>query len=91
MNPQSIAASNDDRPASREDFCRRNGLDPRRPIVLYLVSSRGAEPSPATFFPRWLAAVNESLPSGQALPNLADLLQDRCEKLLEQICMPISA
>ena len=42
-------------------------------------------------FPRWLAAVNESLPSGQALPNLADLLQDRCEKLLEQICMPTSA
>jgi hypothetical protein len=42
-------------------------------------------------FPRWLAALNESLPNGQALPNLADLLQDKCEKLLEQICMPISA
>ena len=48
------------RPASREEFCRRYGLDPERPIVLYLVSSRGAEPSPATFFPRWLAALRAS-------------------------------
>jgi hypothetical protein len=40
-------------------------------------------------FPRWLAAVSEALPEGQPLPNLADLLQDRCEKLLEQVCMPI--
>ncbi len=39
-------------------------------------------------FPRWLAAAGESLPSGQPLPNVADLMQDRCEKLLEQICMP---
>jgi hypothetical protein len=41
-------------------------------------------------FPRWLAALNESLPPGQALPNLADLIQERCENLLEQVCMPIS-
>jgi hypothetical protein len=40
-------------------------------------------------FPRWLAAVTEALPDGQPLPNLADLLQDRCEKLLTQVCMPI--
>jgi hypothetical protein len=40
-------------------------------------------------FPRWLAAVTEALPGAQNLPNLADLLQDRCEKLLEQVCMPI--
>ncbi len=40
-------------------------------------------------FPRWLAAVTEALPQGQPLPNLADLLQERCEKLLEQVCMPI--
>src|SRR5262249_28357821 len=40
-------------------------------------------------FPRWLAAVTESLTAGQSLPNFADLLQDRCEKLLEQICMPV--
>lgn len=39
-------------------------------------------------FPRWLAALGEALPNGQPLPNLADLLQDRCEKLLEQLCMP---
>jgi hypothetical protein len=41
-------------------------------------------------FPRWLAALNESLPPGQALPNLADLIQEQCENLLEQVCMPIS-
>lgn len=40
-------------------------------------------------FPRWLAALAESLPQGQELPNLADLLQERCEKLLEQVCMPV--
>jgi hypothetical protein len=40
-------------------------------------------------FPRWLAAITEAQPEGQPLPNLADLLQDRCEKLLEQVCMPI--
>jgi hypothetical protein len=40
-------------------------------------------------FPRWLAAVTEALPNGQSLPNLADHVQERCEKLLEQICMPV--
>ncbi|MGL4421352.1 MAG: hypothetical protein ACRCZF_11845, partial [Gemmataceae bacterium] len=40
--------------------------------------------------PRWLAAVRESLPSGTPMPNLADLLQDKCERLLEQLCMPVS-
>jgi hypothetical protein len=40
-------------------------------------------------FPRWLAALSEALPEGQPLPNVADLLQERCEKLLEQVCMPI--
>jgi hypothetical protein len=42
-------------------------------------------------FPRWLTAVGEALPEGQPLPNLADLLQERCEKLLEQICMPVQS
>jgi hypothetical protein len=42
-------------------------------------------------FPRWLAAVTEALPQGQPLPNVADLLQERCEKLLEQVCMPVQA
>jgi len=40
-------------------------------------------------FPRWLATVTEALPDGQPLPNLADLIQDKCEKLLEQTCMPV--
>jgi hypothetical protein len=40
-------------------------------------------------FPRLVAGMTESLPEGQPLPNLADLLQDRCEKLLEQVCMPV--
>ncbi len=40
-------------------------------------------------FPRWLASISESLPTGQSLPNLADFLQDRCEKLLAQLCMPV--
>ncbi len=40
-------------------------------------------------FPRLLAALTESLPDGQPLPNLADVLQDKCEKLLEQVCMPV--
>jgi hypothetical protein len=40
-------------------------------------------------FPRFLACLTESLPQGQSLPNLADLLQDKCERLLEQVCMPV--
>jgi hypothetical protein len=40
-------------------------------------------------FPRWLAAVREALPDGTPLPNLADVIQERCEKLLEQVCMPV--
>ena len=40
-------------------------------------------------FPRWLAAVRESLPEGTPVPNLADLIQEKAEKLLEQVCMPV--
>jgi hypothetical protein len=40
-------------------------------------------------FPRWLAAMQEALPEGQPLPNLADLIQEHCEKILEQVCMPV--
>lgn len=39
--------------------------------------------------PRFVASLTESLPDGQPLPNLADLLQEKCEKLLEQVCMPV--
>ncbi|MCZ2342407.1 MAG: hypothetical protein LC104_11510 [Bacteroidales bacterium] len=42
-------------------------------------------------FPRWLAAVRESLPEGTPIPNLADLIQEKAEKLLEQVCMPIQS
>ena len=39
-----------DEPLSeREDFCARNGLDPGRPIVLYLASSRQLESAAAGF------------------------------------------
>ena len=39
---------------------------------------------------QWLSRrLAEALPEGQPLPNLADLLQDKCEKLLEQVCMPV--
>ncbi len=40
--------------------------------------------------PRWLAAVRESLPEGVPVPNLADVIQDKAEKLLEQVCMPVT-
>lgn len=41
-------------------------------------------------FPRWLATLSEALPEGQPLPNLADLIQEKCERLLEQVCMPVT-
>src|SRR5262249_16161590 len=31
-------------------------------------------------FPRWLAAVREGLPAGFPMPNLADIIQEKCEK-----------
>jgi hypothetical protein len=40
-------------------------------------------------FPRWLAALHEALPTGAPLPNLADIIQEKAEKLLEQVCMPV--
>jgi hypothetical protein len=40
-------------------------------------------------FPRWLSSLTETLPEGQPLPNLADLLQEKCERLLQQVCMPV--
>jgi hypothetical protein len=39
--------------------------------------------------PRWLAALSDALPPGCPLPNLADIIQDKCERLLEQVCMPV--
>jgi hypothetical protein len=40
-------------------------------------------------FPRWLSALHESLPAGAPLPNLADLIQEKAETMLERVCMPI--
>lgn len=41
--------------------------------------------------PRWLSALQEALPAGAEIPNLADLIQERCERLLEQVCMPVQS
>ena len=42
-------------------------------------------------FPRIITCMEEGLAVGQTLPNLADLLQEKCEKLLEQVCMPVQS
>ena len=40
--------------------------------------------------PRWLAAVREALPDGTPVPNLADVIQEKAESLLAQVCMPVT-
>ena len=40
-------------------------------------------------FPRWLSAIRESLPAGAPVPNLADIIQEKADRLLEQVCMPV--
>jgi hypothetical protein len=40
-------------------------------------------------FPRIVTSLTESLTEGQPLPDLSGLVQERCEKLLEQLCMPV--
>ncbi len=47
-------------PTKRETFCREYGVDPERPILLYLSSSRLIEPPPDVFFLRWLDAIRSS-------------------------------
>jgi hypothetical protein len=51
---------NGDSPSERADFCSQNGLDPDRPIIIYVASSRLAEVSPSDFFLPWLEAVRGS-------------------------------
>jgi hypothetical protein len=51
---------NGDSPTSRSEFCAANGLDPDRPIILYLASARQAETSPGDFFVPWLNAIRSS-------------------------------
>jgi hypothetical protein len=46
------------RPSStRDEFCARVGLDPARPILLYLCSSPFIAPDELTFIEAWIAAV----------------------------------
>jgi hypothetical protein len=45
---------------TRSAFCAELGVDPERPIVLYLASSRQIAPSEPDFFERWLATVRAS-------------------------------
>jgi hypothetical protein len=39
--------------------------------------------------PRFMAAATETQAGTHPMPNLADLIQEKCEKLLEQVCMPV--
>ena len=48
------------RPPERAEFCGRMGLDPERPILLYLASSRQIAPEEPAFFEHWLAALRGS-------------------------------
>jgi hypothetical protein len=49
------------RPSStRGEFCARVGLDPARPILLYLCSSPFIAPDELTFIETWIAAVRAS-------------------------------
>ena len=65
-----------------QDFERRGRHARLEPVALDAFAAIYA-------FPRLMAALTESLPEGQPLPNLADLLQEKCEKLLEQVCLPV--
>jgi hypothetical protein len=49
------------RPSStREDFCARVGLDPARPVLLYLCSSPFIAPDEVVFIETWIAAVRSA-------------------------------
>jgi hypothetical protein len=45
---------------SREDFCSGIGLDPSRPIITYLCSSRFVAAAEREFVDRWIAALRRS-------------------------------
>lgn len=45
---------------TREDFCRRVGLDPARPIFLYLCSSQFIAPDEVIFIEKWIAAIRSA-------------------------------
>jgi hypothetical protein len=46
--------------AGRDAFCAELGVDPGRPIVLYLASSKQIAPDEPSFFADWLRAVREA-------------------------------
>jgi hypothetical protein len=48
--------------SSREEFCRRVGLAPERPFVLYLCSSPFVAPDEVSFVRRWLTALRAAPP-----------------------------
>jgi hypothetical protein len=51
---------NGEQPTDRESFCAEYRLEPDRPIILYLASTRQLDPTPDAFFTRWLAEVRAS-------------------------------
>ena len=46
---------------SREAFCTQAGLDPARPMLLYLCSSNFVAPNEVSFVRRWICAVRSAL------------------------------
>jgi hypothetical protein len=52
--------------SSREEFCRRVGLQPEHPFVLYLCSSPFVAPDEVSFVRRWLAGIRAAPPVGEA-------------------------
>ncbi len=48
--------------SSRDEFCRRVGLPPERPYILYVCSSPFVAPEEVPFVRRWLAAVRAAPP-----------------------------
>jgi hypothetical protein len=45
---------------TREEFCARAGLDPTRPILLYLCSSPFIAPDEIAFIEQWIAAIRSA-------------------------------
>jgi hypothetical protein len=76
---------NGDPVLERGEFCDRLGIDPEKPIVLYLASSKQIAPDEPQFFARWLEALrgsdDPSLRSSTVLlrphPTLARAWQER--------------
>jgi hypothetical protein len=46
--------------STREEFCGRVGLDPSRPILLYLCSSPFIAPDEVAFIEQWIAAIRSA-------------------------------